>query len=576
MADRITVIPEGGAPVLLTHADHLATGGEGAVYLKNDTVFKVYLEPAKAIAAGMERKVAALASIRHQGIAAPSGILRDKHGAFLGLMLPRAKGESLCKLFTNTWRDANQFGLLETGKVVDALRDITDVAHAHGALMVDANEMNWLVAGTQPTAIDVDSWQLPGFPATAIMPSIRDYSTKSFSEGTDWFAWAVVTFQLWTGIHPYKGTHPDYARGALEERMRAQASVFDSRVRLPGAARAITDIPPRLRDWYEHIFATGDRSAPPTSNASAVTHQTAPKLRVRQTLSGALRMERLGHAGEKVLAAFNGFVIARHHGQLVLWDTTARAQVASVTQEELAAVLKREAAVLRTQTARVVVSVVAASNLLAVRSLETGDLASLPSRATRLWQSGNRVFALVEGVANGMHELDAGEMGGRLVLTIMRQWAASVLSTQFLRGVFVQDCLGAPFLGVLDGAGLLQGPATELRDYRIAEGFAIDRHNVWLTGIRIRDGETVRLALAYKADRFVVEEVVVVSAIDIDGAATSAGVGVLREGEDLIVAKGSARKRLEKSGLSDSARLFSLGGGIGSFEDGEIVKISLG
>ena len=136
--------------------------------------------------------------------------------------------------------------------------------------------------------------------------------------------------------------------------------------------------------------------------------------------------------------------------------------------------------------------------------------------------------------------------------------------------------MGMPFIGVLDGAGLMQGSAAELREYRIAEGFAIDRHNIWLTAIRKQDGESVRIALAYKADRFVVEEVIVVSALDLDGATTSNGVGVLREGDDLIVAKGQARKRLEKAGLSDGARLFSLGAGIGSFEDGEIVKVSFG
>ena len=576
MTDRITVYPEGGSSILLTPADHLATGGEGAVYLKGDTIYKVFLDPSKAMAAGIERKIPALAAIRHPGIATPTGLLRDKQGRLIGLTLTRAKGEALCKLFTNTWRDANQFGLLETGKVVDGMRDITSVAHGAGALLVDANEMNWLVAGTQPTVIDVDSWQLPGFPATAIMPSIRDYANNTFSEGTDWFAWGIVTFQLWTGIHPYKGTHPDFGRGALEERMRARASVFDSRVRVPGAVRPIADIPPKLREWYERTFTTSERSAPPTSNASSVVHQTAPKLRVRQTLSGALRIERLGHAGEKVLAAFNGFVIARDHGQMVLWDTTAKAPVAGVTQDELAAVLKREAAILRTSSARVVVSLVTASNTLVARSLENGDLASLPSRAVRLWQSGNRVFALVEGAANGMHELDVAELGGRLVLTVTRQWAASVLSTQFLRGVFVQDCMGAPFIGVLDGSGLLQGAAAELRSYRVTEGFAVDRHNIWLTAIRKQDGESVRIALAYKADRFVIEEVIVVAALDLDGATTSTGVGVLREGDDLIVAKGQARKRLEKAGLSDGAQLFSLGAGIGSFEDGEIVKVSFG
>ena len=255
MTDRITVYDEQGNKLVFGPNDHLATGGEGSVYARQDRAYKLYLDPAKAQRARLEEKVQRLQRFSHPGIAAPQGVLRNKNGDFLGLSLPRVNGEALCKLFTNTWRDAHQFGEAETIAVARGMRAVVDYAHAHQAVLVDSNELNWMVDGKNPVAIDVDSWQLPGYPATAIMASIRDpRSPSSFNDGTDWFAWAVVTFQLWTGVHPFKGTHPDFARGALVERMSAGVSVFDPRVRLPGAVRPVSDIPDALRAWYRDVF----------------------------------------------------------------------------------------------------------------------------------------------------------------------------------------------------------------------------------------------------------------------------------------------------------------------------------
>lgn len=576
MADRITVYPESGQAITLTPTDHLATGGEGSVYAKGDTVFKVYLEPEKALRAGMERKLAALAALNHPGIAAPDSALRNKKGEFIGLALPKVRGEALCRAFTSGWRDQAQFGLDETVKVVDAMRDITNYAHQHQALMVDANEMNWLLAGTAPVAIDVDSWQLPGFPATAIMPSIRDHSQKAFSEGTDWFAWAVVSCQLWTGIHPYKGSHSDFPRGALEARMKAMASIFGPKVRLPGAARPVTDIPTPLRSWYERTFETTERSAPPSAKASAIGAQTAPRLKVIQTLSGALKLERLANAGGRVLAAFNGFVVAKTPQGLQLWDAAARAPLPQASAEDLAALLGSQAAVLRTGFGRVIVRLDPTAGVARVLVLETGEHAELACRGESLWQSGNRLFAVVPGVSNGLVELDVAKLGAKVLLSVKHQWPVAALSTKLFRGVFVQDCLGAPFVGVLDGEGLLQAAAPQLRAYKLAEGFGAGRHNIWLTGIRLADGETVRLQLSFKTDRYVVVQEEVVPDLGLDVAANAAGVCVLRDGEDLLVAKGEAQKRLEKAGLSEGARLFSLGpAGIAGFEDTELFKVSL-
>jgi hypothetical protein len=575
MAERITVFAEGQSKgILLTSQDHIATGGEGSVYAKGGLAYKVYLDPAVAIRAGMEKKIQALAAIKHPGIAAPSAALRDKNGQFIGIALPMAKGETMCKLFTNTWRDANQFGPAETAKVVDAMREITSVAHQHRALLVDGNEMNWLVSGTSPVAIDVDSWQLPGFPGTAIMPSIRDYAHKGFTEGTDWFAWAIVTFQLWTGIHPFKGTHPDFNRAALEARMRAMASVFDSRVRLPGAVRPVADIPATLRSWYERTFSTAERTTPPSAFASAIGQQTAPALRMRQTIAGTLKIERLGSAGSKVAAAFNGLVIARDGKKLVLWDAVTRNHVPEVTEAELTAVLARTAAIVRVGAQRVVVSL-EPGIALSGRVLGGTAFPALPTTAQSMWQSGNRFFALAPESANGLVELDAFEMGSRIILAVKHQWPVSVRSTQFLRGAFVQDCLGTPFVGVLEDAGVVQGAAPVLKGYGIGEGFSVGRNFVWLTALRKSDGETVRLTLAFQVDKWVLQAEEVVSDLGIDAAGTTSGVAVLSLGDDLLVAKGANSKVLSNSGLSSGMRLFSLGAGIAAFEDGEVVKVSM-
>lgn len=576
MADRLTVYDEGGAGVTLTMADHLATGGEGSVYSKAGRVYKVYLDPAKAVRAGMEKKVAELARLRHPGIAAPEGLLRNKKGEFVGLTLPLVAGDALCRAFTNGWRDQNQFGPAETAKVVEAMRSVTGHAHQHRALMVDANEMNWLLAGSQPVAIDVDSWQLPGFPATAIMPSIRDYSQNAFSEGTDWFAWAVVTFQLWTGIHPYKGTHPDFNRGALEPRMKAMASVFDPKVRLPGAARPVSEVPAALRNWYERTFQSAERSAPPSAFASALATQTAPRLKVVQTLAGSLKQERLVGVAGKVLAAFNGFVVAKTGATLQLWDAAARAPLPAVQETDLTALLRQQAAVLRLGFGRVLVKLDQAAGVARAKVLESGAEAVLACRAERFWQSGNRLFAIIAGVSNGLVELDVAQLGDRLALSVRHQWPVAALSTQLMRGVFVQDCLGAPFVGVLEGEGLIQAASPELKGYRLAEGFGVGAQNIWLTGVRVADGQTVRLQLALKVDKFKVVDEQVVDQLTLDAAATASGVCVLRDGADLLVAKGAAQKRLENSGLSEDLRLFSLGpAGIGGFADSELSRISL-
>lgn len=581
MADRITVYDESGKKLVLGANDHLATGGEGAVYARGDIVYKVYLDPCKARAARLEDKLALLKPLRRPGIAAPTGALRDSKGLFVGMTFERVEGEALCRLFTNTWRDAHGFGLDQTRKVVGSMRDIVSKAHQHQALLVDGNELNWLVApNLRPTVIDVDSWQVQGFPATAIMPSVRDPLSPQFTTGSDWFTWAIVTFQLWTGIHPYKGTHPDFARTALAERMKARASVFDPRVRVPAAVRDFNDIPKVLRDWYQSVFDGTTRTVPPSPDAPAVPLGVPKRLRVTQSSTSTLRIERLGAVSGKVRAAFNGFILHENAGQLMLWDALSRRALTSLSSAQCEKLLQRQAAVTRLPAGEPVWLELhqAAGRLEALRADAAGSStapSSLPTTAQRLWQSGNRVFALIEGASEGLVELQAAALGSRLAVTAGRQWPVSVLSSQLLQGVLVQDCLGTPFVGVLEGEGLVLSVCAALKGYQVIEGFGLDRHNIWLSAVRKRDGETVRLQLRWAADRFDVLAEDVTSDPTIEAVALQTGVGLVRLGTQLHVLKGRAGKLVDVSGIADDARLFSLGSGVGVFEGSDISKVSL-
>ncbi len=107
-------------------------------------------------------------------------------------------------------------------------------AHQQGAILVDANELNWLMNRTtepEPRIVDVDSWQLgTKWPARVIMPSIRDWHTHGFNEESDWFSYAIVTFQVFSGIHPYRGRHDGYSNNEIERRMKDNVSVFNKDV----------------------------------------------------------------------------------------------------------------------------------------------------------------------------------------------------------------------------------------------------------------------------------------------------------------------------------------------------------
>jgi len=116
----------------------------------------------------------------------------------------------------------------------------------------------------------------PSFPATVLMESVRDRHAKTFSTDSDWFSFAVVSFQMFVGIHPFKGTYPAFQHlpdnaTKLDARMRANVSVLHPGVSVPAACLPFSVIPPNYLDWYRAVFEQGKRLAPPQAVQAAIT-----------------------------------------------------------------------------------------------------------------------------------------------------------------------------------------------------------------------------------------------------------------------------------------------------------------
>lgn len=250
--------------VKFTQNDFVAKGGEGSIYRIGNVVYKIYEDPSKMIP---EAKIKELNMVNDDNIIKPIDIILDPSNKVVGFTMRYVNGEALCKLFTNDFRNRNNISEDMILELVENIRNSTYKIHDANCLIVDGNEFNYMVDDSFviPYFIDVNSWQTPGFPATAIMPSVRDWNAKTFSKITDWFSFAVVTFQLFIGIHPYKGKHDKYKKNDFQKRVTDNVSVFNKNVRVPPAARSFDLIPTHYKDWYYGLFENGKRNEPPTT-----------------------------------------------------------------------------------------------------------------------------------------------------------------------------------------------------------------------------------------------------------------------------------------------------------------------
>lgn len=269
-----TVYLDTGEEIKIHKNLYKGSGGEGTTYIVNDKCIKIYHDPAKCIPNG---KIKELSKISRPEVIKPTGLVLSATSEPIGIVAQAVQGDYLCRYFSQNYQHEQNTSREDILGMVKTMQEVLKHIHKEGILVVDYNEMNFLVGKDfTPYHIDVDAYQTPTYKATAIMDSIRDplVQKNEFDEGSDWFSFAVIACQLYIGSHPFKVRHATLGKN-WQTFMQKGISVFDPSVRMPPNTLPPSSIPKGHRTWMEGVFKHASREAPPLPDALPVL--PAPK-----------------------------------------------------------------------------------------------------------------------------------------------------------------------------------------------------------------------------------------------------------------------------------------------------------
>lgn len=402
-----------GEEIRLKDSDFLGEGGEGSVWSWKGCALKIAGDP-KVFAMKAE-KVRRLSRIRHPSLLTPTEMVLDARGDPVGYAMPLTKGEPLARHFSPAWQDQAGLAQKDLEGICSSMREALLALHSEGAVGGDINEFNWAVEKGRAVLFDSDSWGIGAWPVSAMMPSIADpLANGRYGASSDWFALATLSFQLFAGAHPFRGSHPGFPKGAWKERMAAGASLWDAGAGFPKGARGLSAIPPGLGDWMREILSNQAREPMPEPGAwrraaqKSVSAGAAPIAIVSGRKAEKLEEVLLpafavGWAGDGAVLLANGKV----------WDMGGKKEI---ERPDPSAILIRGGD-------GSAYWVWAAGDRLAARDAEGARAAEMPlGGGSSLRTLGGRVFIFSPGL---WREVEIRALGGKLALIPCSQGIAA-------------------------------------------------------------------------------------------------------------------------------------------------------
>ncbi|MBF0118835.1 MAG: serine/threonine protein kinase [Desulfobacterales bacterium] len=452
-----------GNIIKLLDSDYIGEGGEAKVYGKDGIAYKIYHDIQKLIP---EAKIKELSLLDNSCIIRPENVLINKNKSYIGFTM-RLLPENfvyLPKIFINDFRKRIGFTDQDALSLVEAMKELLIFIHEKNCLVIDGNEFNYLLNDkklTEPYIIDVNSFQTPSFPATAIMPSIRDWRNIGFSELTDWFSFGIIACQIFIGIHPYKGKHPDYKndQDILKKRMMDSISIFNPKVSLPKVVRDFNCIPDNYRDWFIQIFEHGDRTPPPTKAGLP----TGPSAVIISLKIGT------NYFDIKELMKYDDEILY-HKSEMGKTVTKTKKKIFINNHEaSLEDVLNTE--VLFTSQSLYPVFVNIKENSAQIWS-PNKEIKYSKIECSEKMICNNTLYLRNQGM---LLEIIIKEIGLSLIASVKEVWNIMPKSSKMFAGLIYSDVLGEPFLGIpipsVDGkSGFANIKIPEIKSFKVVEG----------------------------------------------------------------------------------------------------------
>lgn len=551
-----------GKKVTLTQNNFVAKGGEGSIFEKSGVAYKIYEDPKKMIP---EAKIKELSELDIENIVRPIHLIYNPKQTLIGFTMNwiGSGTHALCKLFTNRFRDSNG---IENDMVIDLVENIKKVIyfiHENKCLIVDGNELNYLVKDDfiTPYLIDINAWQTRSFPATAIMPSVRDWTTDIFSDLSDWFSFAIVSFQLFVGIHPFKGKHEKYKRNDFRSRIVDGISVFNKDVRVPPSTRDFNLIPSAYKDWYYKLFEKNERLLPPSLPGTAEKVPVKVIL-VQSTDNFEIRV--LYEFESDILFHNPAFNVTKTKDELFISKTGYKV---STGTEILFTPLDNIPLLVKIEDRRV-----------KFKTLKTGyTIKDIQLECTDMMIVQNTLFLKNE---SKLIELDFRTFNSNVIPSIKVQWNIEPKSSAFFSNVVMQSVLGKAYAVIpIPGAtsSCLVKPITELNDYKVID--AKYDNNV-LVVIGHKDGKYHRFTFKFGPTGHSYEVVNDIDYAAINFVTLDNGVCVQITEDDAVEIFMNRvdkldRKRIEDPEINSTMRLFKDGTRVGFFKGKKLYSMKM-
>ncbi len=263
-----------GKKVRLNQGSVIGSGGEGTVFKLNlsgrEVAAKIYEHPDEA----KDRKLRAFLAKGWRlpaGVASPEKLIYDPAGRVVGFTMPLLpKGfEEVRSLGNRRFRLAAAVTTKTVAEIfLQGLWELSQI-HEQGLVVGDLNDLNIFFAERRVFWIDVDSWQFAGFACPVATEQYLDPTLygvdlskrASFTQGSDWYAFAALLFKSLLLVHPYGGNHRS-AR-TITQRAQRKMTVFDPGVAYPTIALAPDILNDELAGVFNKYFKEGWRGAFP-------------------------------------------------------------------------------------------------------------------------------------------------------------------------------------------------------------------------------------------------------------------------------------------------------------------------
>lgn len=490
-----------GQTVNLTKGNFVAKGGEGSIHIIGDTVYKD--TGIKSMIP--DGKFTELAVLDHKAIIVPDDVLLNKNNKPCGYTMRAVPNKPipLAQILTKGYRQREGVTPDHMMELVTQMMNGLSYIHSQkGYYQVDGNELNYMVTGDYKEVyfIDTNSYQTPHYPADAIMLSVRDWSVSQdshkvwqWSELSDAYSFAIISFYMFTAIHPFKGRHPDHTdvKTLMVDNMKHHKSVLDPDTKFPIGPIyfPFEDMIPGGKDgafmqWYRALFIEGKRLPIPADFQATIAFI----------------------AKVKEIIGTNNFSIEEIHKYASMitgyYDNAGKNVVVTKDQVYVNRVLKpKPADKFRVGFTPVMNTAVAAwlddDNKLQMQNLDSQTSVRVELSGKSLMACEGRLYVQSQ---SDIYEILYIEQGASLIASTRSVASVMPNATTMFQGVVMQDMFGSTMVSVFPEAGHhRQIPVPELNGYRVTEA-KYEGNVLMVVGINKAEGHYNRFVFRFASN----------------------------------------------------------------------------